>query len=483
MDTLWQDIRFGLRALVKSPGFTAVAVLTLALGIGANTAIFTVVNAVLLRAQPFTEPERLAMVWEHNKLRGRPMNVINPGNYLDWRDQNNVFSGMAAFIDTTANLTDVDDPEQIRVSYATANLFDVLGVKPIMGRTFAPDDDADGQSSVIVISHGFWQRRLGGDPAVVGKQIHLNGQPRTIIGVMPPPFQLHVRAGSFVSEPTEVWLPNQFTEQARVRRGRAWMCVARLKPGVTMEQAHAEMAVMGERLATEYPDFNTNWTVNVVALPEQMTGEIRPALLVLSAAVAFVLLIACANVANLLLARGTAREREIAIRTAMGAGAARVVRQLLTESLLLAVTGGALGLLLAQWGVDALSALAPRALLPAGALALDTPVLSFTLGASLVTGILFGLLPAWMTSRVDLNESLKEGGRGSSAGAHRARTRSVLVVTEVALAVVLLVGAGLLLQSFARLSSVDPGFDSENVLTVRVQLPGAVYRENPRRIE
>ncbi len=483
MERLWQDMKYGARMLVKSPGFTIVAVLTLALGIGANTAIFTVVNAVLLRAQPFDQPERLAMVWEHNKGRGRPMNVISPANFLDWREQNSVFQDMAAFIDTTANLTNVEDPEEMRVTYATVNYFDVLGVKPRVGRTFAPEDDRDGQSSVIVLSHGFWQRRMGSDPSAIGKQIHLNGLPRTIIGVMPPPFKLHVRAGSFVSEPTEIWLPNQFTDQARVRRGRAWMSIARLKPGVTMEQAHAEMEIIGERLAKEYPDFNTNWSVNVVALSEQMTGEIRPALLMLTAAVAFVLLIACANVASLLLARGAAREREIAIRTALGAGRRRVVRQVLTESLLLAGAGGALGLLLAQWGVDTLTAVAPRGLLPGEGLRLDASVFTFTLGASVLTGVLFGLLPAWITSRVDLGDSLKEGGRGTSAGTQRTRARSLFVVAEVSLAVVLLVGAGLLIQSFARLAAVDPGFDADNVLTVRVQLPGAMYREDPKRLQ
>jgi putative ABC transport system permease protein len=496
MDTLWQDVKYGARVLLKSPGFTAVAVLTLALGIGANTAIFSVVNAVLLRAQPFTEPERLAMVWEHNKPRNRPMNVISPANYLDWREQNSVFEEMAAYIDTTANLTGVEDPEEVRVTYATTNFFTVLRAAPQLGRTFVADDvrldttSADGPRAVrtaVVVSHGFWQRRLGGDPAAVNRTIQLNGEPITVVGVMPPAFKLHVRAGSFVSEPTELWMPHMFSEAARQRRGRSWMSIARLKPGVTMQQAHTEMAAMGERLAQEYPDFNKGWTVNVVALPEQMTGEIRFALEILTAAVGFVLLIACANVANLLLARAAAREREVAVRAALGAGAGRVVRQLLTESLLLAVAGGAVGWLVAQWGVDALAALAPRGLLPAGGLALESRVFGFTLGVSLVTGVLFGLLPAWMTSRVNLHESLKEGGRASrsfgTAGAHRARARSIFVVAEVTLALVLLVGAGLLMRSFAKLSAVDPGFRAENVLTLRVQLPGNAYREEPRRIQ
>ena len=483
METLWQDIKYGIRMLARSPGFTAVAVLTLALGIGANTAIFSVVEAVLLRPQPFEQPERLAMVWEANPSRNRAINVINPGNFLDWREQNTVFEQMAAFLDTTANLTNVEDPEELRVTLAGTDFFSVLGVQPLLGRTFTPDDARDGQGEVVVISHGFWLRRMGANPAVVGKQIHLSGLPKTIIGVMPPSFKLHVRAGSFVNAPTELWVPFEFGEGARVRRGRAWMSIARLKPGVTMELAHAEMLTIGARLAQQHPDFNSDWTVNVVTLEKQMTGEIRPALLVLSGAVAFVLLIACANVANLLLARATTRARELAVRMALGAGTGRVVRQLLTESLLLAITGGLLGLLLAQWGVDALAGLAPRGLLPSEGLQLHARVLAFTLGASLLTGILFGLLPAWMMSRVNLIASLKEGGRGSSAGAPHTRARSIFVVAEMSLAVVLLVGAGLLVQSFARLVAVDPGFQTENLVTLRVALPGAMYREDARRVQ
>ena len=481
METLWQDVKFGARVLLKSPGFTAVAVLTLALGIGANTAIFSVVNAVLLRQLPYENPERLVMVWEQNRPRSRMTNTISLANFIDWREQNTVFEQMAAFADWRVNLTSVETPEELPVQIATPNLFSLLGAPPLMGRTFLEDDGKQGQNRVVLLSHGFWLRRMGGDPGVVDKTVLLDGQRYTVIGVMPPDFQLYVRAGSMGRRPAELWLPYVFTEQFRVRRGRFAMAVARLKPGVTLEQARAEMDTIGARLEQQYPDFNKGWGVNLVPLREQVVSEVRLALLVLIGAVGFVLLIACANVANLLLARAAVREREIAIRAALGASRGRMLRQLLTESVLLSVAGGALGFLFALWGLDLLLAVTPEQLLPLGGVRLDGRVLGFTLGIALLTGLVFGLLPALLASRPNLTESLKEGGRGGE-GTRRARARSVLVAAEIALALVLLICSGLMIRSLGRLLEVSTGFDANNLLTVRLSLPGSKYGQDAQRI-
>jgi len=481
MEALWQDVKYGLRMLAKSPGFTAVAVLTLALGIGANTAIFSVVNAVLLRQLPYKDPERLVMVWESYRARGRATNVISLADFIDWRQRNTVFEQMAAFADWSANLTGVETPEEVRIQIASTNLFSLLGVQPMMGRTFLEEDGKEGQNRVVILSYGFWLRRMGGDPGVLDKTILLDGRKYTVIGVMPPGFQLFVRAGTMVPKPAELWLPYVFTEQFRVRRGRFAMAVAKLKPGVTLQQAQAEMNGIATQLEQEYPDFNKGWGVKVVPLREQFVGELRRALLVLSAAVGFVLLIACANVANLLLARAASREREIAIRAALGAGRARMLRQLLTESVLLSVAGGALGVVLALWGTELLLAVTPPELLSLGGVSVDARVLGFTFGVSVLTGIIFGLLPAVLASRPNLNESLKEGGRAGE-GAHRGRARSVLVSAEVALALVLLICSGLLIRSLGRLVAVDPGFDPRNLLTVKMSLPGSKYGTEQQRI-
>ena len=481
--TLVADIKFGVRMLLKSPMMTFVALFALTLGIGANTAIFSVVNAVLLRSFPYKDPEQLALVWEKRQGGRTDQNVINLGNFSDWKDQNQVFSDMAVFFDRSFNLTSDGEPEEITGQYGTTNLFSVLGTNPILGRTFAEDDGGEGQPRVIVLSYGLWQRRFGGDMQIVGRQISVNERPATVIGVMPATFGWHIQRGTQATKPADIWVPFQITNDLRQRRGRFASAVARLKPGVSMDQAQQEMQTIGARLAQQYPDFNTNWGVNVVPLRTQMTGEIRRPLLMLLGAVAFVLLIACANVANLLLARASSRRKEIAVRAGLGASRWRIARQLLTESVILSLVGGTLGVLVAWWGTKALVALSPPQLMdlktrrrqPAGA--------RFTLGLSVLTGIIFGLVPALEATRFNLQDSLKEGGKsvGGSVGSHR--VRNVFVVTQVALALVLLVGAGLLVKSLNRLQSVDTGFNSNNLLAVRLNLLPRKYDTEQKRID
>ena len=482
MTTLLADIRFGVRMLFKSPMMTLIALLALTLGIGANTAIFSVVNAVLLRTFPYSDPERIVLVWEKRQGGRTDQNVINLGNFSDWKEQNQVFTDMAVFFDRTFNLTSDGEPEEVPVQFATTNLFSVLGTNALLGRTFVADDGSDGQPRVV-ISYALWQRRFGGDTNIVGRQITLNEKPTTIIGVLPANFGWHIQKGTQASRPAEIWLPFQLTNDLRQRRGRFASAVARLKPGVSMDQAKREMDTIGARLAQQYPEFNATWGVNVVPLRTQFTGEIRRPLLILLGAVGFVLLIACANVANLLLARASARRKEIAVRAGLGASRWRIARQLLTESVMLSLVGGTLGVLVAWWGTKALVALSPPALINLKTVGVNLPVLAFTLGLSVITGIVFGLVPALEATRFDLHGSLKEGGKnvGGTSGSHR--IRSLFVVTQVALAMVLLVGAGLFIRSLRRLESVDPGFNANNLLTMRVTLPFAKYEEEPKRIE
>src|SRR5215213_1147822 len=483
MTTLIADIKFGVRMLLKSPTMTFVALFALTLGIGANTAIFSVVNGVLLRSFPYQDPERLALVWEKRQGARTEQNVINLGNFSDWKEQNQVFSDMAVFFDRSFNLTSDGDPEEITGQYGTTNLFSVLGTNPILGRTFAEDDGREGQPRSIVLSYGLWQRRFGGDAQIVGRQILLNERPATVIGVMPATFGWHIRRGSRARKPADMWIPLQITNDLRERHGRFASAVARLKPGVSMGQAQHEMQTIGARLAQQYPDFNTGWNVNVVPLRTQMTGEIRRPLLILLGAVAFVLLIACANVANLLLARASARRKEIAVRAGLGASRWRIARQLLTESVILSLIGGTLGVLVAWWGTKALVALSPPQLIDLNRVSVSLPVLAFTLGLSVLTGIVFGLVPALEATRFDLHGSLKEGGKsvGGSVGSHR--LRSAFVVTQVALALVLLVGAGLLVKSLNRLQAVDTGFNPNNLLAVRLNLLPAKYETDQKRID
>ena len=480
METLWQDLKYGVRMLAKSPGFTAVAVIALALGIGANTAIFSVVNAVLIRSLPFRNPDQLVMVWENNRPRNRAQNVISAANYLDWRDQNTVFEQMCAVFDSRTNLTGVDDPEEIPTQVVEPQFFDLLGVNASIGRTFVAEEGVRGQDRVVVLSQGLWKRRFGGDAALIGKTIKLNGRDFTVVGIAPPDFQFLLKGSSLTGKKAELWIPLAFSQNSRIRQGRFMSAVARIKPGVTLAQAQSEMDGIAANLEKQYVDFNTGWGVSLVPLRTQLVGAIRPALLVLLGAVAFVLLIACANVANLLLARAATRQREIAIRTALGAGRWRIVRQLLTEATVLATLGGGFGLLLAMWGVDLLLALTPKDLLGLQKVGVDYNVLGFTLAASVLTGVLFGLAPALEASRPNLNESLKEGGRGAVTGGRSHRLRDLFVVAEIALALVLLIGSGLMIRSFSRLNSVDPGFNAKDLLTVQLLLPISKYGEDPQ---
>jgi predicted permease len=486
LETFLQDVRYGARVLARNTGFTAVAVLTLALGIGANTAIFSVVNELLLRPLPFPDAERIVMVWELRvSPEGREHNVTSRFNFLGWREQSTAFEAMAAFSDQRLGLTGGGgEPEEISVQLATPELFRVLGVKPILGRGITQEDARPDAPQVAVLSHGLWRRRFGGDPQLIGKAITLNGAPFTVAGVLPEGFQWHIRTMSGTGKPAEIWtVLSMPTEGEAASKGRFLSVVARLKPGVSFERAETEMRTVAARLETDEPAYNKGVTVELVPLREQFVGNVRPALLVLFGAVGFVLLIACANVANLLLARAAAREREIALRTAIGAHRTRVVRQLLTESLLLAVLGCLLGLVFAKWGLEALVAISPRDLVNLQGVGLDLPVLALTVIVSLATGILFGLAPALEATRLSLNDALKEGSKGGGGQDTRSRRlRGALVVAEVALALVLLAGAGLLVKSFVRLQGIDTGFETEGVLTAVVSLPLGKYKEDAQLV-
>jgi putative ABC transport system permease protein len=481
MTSFWQDLRYGVRMLARSPGFTLIAVAALALGIGANTALFSVVNATLLKPLPYNQADRLVMVWEHNRPRNKDRNVVSPTNFLDWQEQSTAFEQIAAFYDNRFNLTGAGEPEEIPAQVATGNLFTLLGAEAVLGRTFTNEDAEPGHDNVVVLSYGLWQRRFGGARDVIGKSLALDGQSATIIGVMPDDFKWFIKQNSLIGKPAELWTPTKFTNNNPMR-GRFLSAVARLKPGVSIKQAQSEMSGIAGRLEKERPDFNTGWGVNLVPLREQLVGEIKTSLWVLLGAVGFVLLIACANVANLTLARAASRQKEIAIRTALGAGRWRVMRQLLTESIMLAVLGGAAGLLIALWGVDALVALSPRNLIETGAVGLSLPVLGFTFIISLLTGIIFGLIPALEVSRLNLNETLKETGKSNMGSPRSRRLRNTFVVAEVALALLLLIGAGLMIKSFMRLQDIDPGFKSANLLTMGVSLPETKYREDGQKI-
>ncbi|MGH9936763.1 MAG: ABC transporter permease, partial [Blastocatellia bacterium] len=456
--------------LLKNPGFTLVAIVTLALGIGANTAIFSVVNGVLLSALPYPQPDQLAMVWLDNRRQGIRDDITSYPNFQDWRDQNKTFQGMAGVRSLNFNLTGVGEPEELRAADVSVNFFQLMGVSPARGRGFTAEEEQPGKNKIVVLSHGLWQRRFGGDPGILNKTISLNGESNVVVGVMPPGFQF--------PDKTEMWRPLAPNERARAARGSFWLpVVGRLKPGVTRAQAQADMDLIGRQLERQYPDINAGYGVNVMPLIEQTVGSIRRSLLVLFGAVLFVLLIACANVANLLLARAAARQREVAVRAALGAGRWRIVRQLLTESLLLAVAGGALGVLLAWWGLRLLLDLSPANIPRLENIRLDSLALGFTFGLSLLTGLIFGLAPALQTSHLELSETLKEGGR-TGAGSRRAqRLRSVFIVAEVALTLALLVSAGLLVRSFWRLQQVNPGFKTDHVLTLQLTLPRSKYPE------
>ncbi|MFL6207331.1 MAG: ABC transporter permease [Pyrinomonadaceae bacterium] len=471
MTNIWQDIRYGWRMLWKSPGFTLVALLTVALGIGANTALFSVVNAVLLRPLPVAQPGALVNLWGTNLQGGEPRESASFLNFADWRDQSHVFASVAAYSNTFATLTGGDAPEAIDGLTVSPELFQTLALQPVVGRAFtAQDIQAD--NSPIVISQELWQRRFGARSDIIGQAITLDGRPRTVVGVLPAGFRFPFDA----SNGKDFWTPLDPKDELNVKRGVGYLnVIARLKPGVTLQQAQAELDTIAHRLAEQYPEHDAGRGVQIVTTYEEVVGGVRTALLVLLGAVGFVLLIACANVANLLLARATRRQREIAVRTALGATRWRIVRQLLTESLLLSLAGGVGGLLLALWGVDVLRSALPEDVPRVREIALDGRVLAFTLGVAVVTGLIFGLAPALAAARLDVNEALKESGR-DAGGWRRNRVRSFLVVAEVALSLVLLVGAGLLLKSFVRLREINPGFKPEPVLTYSVALPTAQYQ-------
>jgi putative ABC transport system permease protein len=481
IETLVRDVRYSLRMLRSSPGFSMVAILTLALGIGANTAIFSVVDSVLLRPLPYADPAGLVMVWENSSQHPNPHNTVSPPDFLDWSRRNTVFSGMAAIFDQRANLTGNGLPEEIVLQDVSANFFSVLGVNTVLGAGFTSENGQPGHDNVVVLSFGFWKERYASDHSIVGKTIVLNGHPLSVVGVAPEGFDWFIKDGSLTGAQPQMWspwiIPDAFHDRKNV--GRFMTVVARLKPGVAVTRAQADMNTIAAQIAQEYPDFNGYWGVNVVPLRQQIAGDLRPALLILLGAVVFVLLIACANVSSLLLARASAREREMAVRTAIGASPWRIACQLLTESILLAAIGGGIGVVLAVWGTNALLVASPRNLLDMRSATIDARVLAFAAGSTLLAGLLFGFLPSYISAHSRISETLKEGGRGSSSGKYRGATRSAFVVLQMCLALVLLAGSGLLIRSFIRLVGVDPGFDSNHLLTFKVSLPSSKYRTDP----
>lgn len=481
MENMIQDIRFGFRMLLKSPGFAIVAVIALALGIGANSAIFSVVNSLLLRPLPYEKPEELVLL-NHNYVKTNLKASVSPFGYTHYRDNAKSFSNIAAFTGWAANLTGNGEPERLAGMSASTNFFQTLGAQAAQGRAFAKDEDQQGREKVVILSHQFWQRRFAGDPKLLNSTLTLNGEPYSVVGIMPPGFAYGREVGIVV----DLWRPLAFgTDMLQPTRltSEFLSVVARLKLGVSIQPAQAEMDTIASNLRQQYmPGADaTNWGLLLTPMGEFIVGDIRPLLYLLLGAVGLVLLIACSNVANLLLARGATRQKEMAIRNSLGAGRGRIIRQLLVESMLLALIGGALGLALGYFGLKLLVAVNESMIPRAHELGLDPLVLAFTIGVSLLTGIIFGLLPALQVSRSDLHETLKEGGR-SGTGTGRSRLRSALVVVEMALALVLLVGAGLLLKSFLRVQSVDPGFRPQNLLSMQIALPDTKYREPEKRV-
>ena len=460
LDTVFQDIRYGARTLARSPAFTAAAVLALALGIGANAAIFSVVDAVLLRPLPYESPERLTVILHHGD------GPVSPANFADWRAEAQAFESMGAAEYWTPNVTSIDKPEKLWALHVTPNIFPIMGVAPLLGRTFLAEEGERGEEHEVVLGYSLWQRRFGGDPRTIGQTLMLDGEQYTIVGVMPRGFKF----APFWATRAELWAP--LVLNATSDRGRNSLRVfARLAPGVTLRQAQAELATVTARLERVYP--GTNQDITVQSLKNKVVGDVRPALLVELGAVSFVLLIACANVAHMLLARAAARRQELALRTALGASRARVIRQLLTESLLLALLGGTIGLLLALGGIRALVALSPASIPQVATVGLDARVLAFLLIVSLATGVGFGLAPALRASASDLNDALKQGARGSTEGMRRNRFRSLLMASEFALALMLLVGAGLMIRSVVALQAIDPGFNPHNLLTMVIPVAGS----------
>jgi len=485
MNTLIQDLRYALRQLRKSPGFTATAIIVLALGIGANTAMFSMVYGVMLRSLPFNEPGQLYTLWERNLKMGYEQNPPAAGNFRDWRDRNRVFEQIAAFdASRTFNLAGNNNPERVDGTAASPSLFELLGVKPLFGRTFSLQEDQLGGDNVVLLSYELWQRRFNSDRSIVGKPITVDGKNVTVIGVMPQGFKFPGDTGTvlniFTAPPAQLWVPLALAPRAWSARSAHYLeVIGRLKPGVTPDQAQAEMNSIEQELVKEYPREYIGSDIKLVPLHAQVVGSFRSALLVLFGAVVFVLLIGCANLANLLLSRATSRQREVAIRSALGASRLRLIRQLVTESLALSIAGGTLGVLTAAWGIGMLKLILPSNFPRTSNIHLDGPALIFTALASVATGLVFGLVPAFQASRTHLNESLKEGERGAE-GFGRNRLRGVLVASEIALALILLVGTGLVLRSFVRLQAVDPGFKPDHVLTAEISLPEAQYPDTQK---
>jgi len=471
MSALTQDLRYALRAFRSSPGSTAVAIVVLSLGIGANAAIFSVTNSILFRTLPYHDPGRLVFVWENNRSKGLRSWQLSPADFREFRASSQALDKIGAFEAQSSVLTGGEAPERIEAAAVSPSLFEILGMEPELGRTFRSDEDQPDKNRVCVLSAGLWQRRFGRDPGILGKKLSLDSGSYTIVGIAPAQFQL---PGS----PSELWIP--YTPDRKDflpdNRGiRILNAVGRLRPGISREGAQSELRIVADRLAREYPDSNAGFGVDLVPLREQLVGDLRPTLFMLLAAVLAVLLIACVNVAHLLLVRAGAREREIAVRTALGASASRLVRQLLTESILLALIAGLFGLLVTYWGTWILGKLAPAGLTPTGETTLDVRVLAFTLGVSILTGLAFGLAPALSSARSNLSLALRSSGRGGTSGRARSRLRDVLLVCEVALSAALLIGAGLLIRSLVRLQEVNPGFRPDHVLTMQLSLPPARY--------
>jgi putative ABC transport system permease protein len=473
MSAFLQDLRFALRLLVKNPGFALMAAIIMALGIGANTAIFSIVNKVLLEPLPFRDADRIVQIWHtppQSSFPGMTTFAISPANFLDWQKENHVFDKMALYSGAHFDITGTGKPEAITSGIVSPDFFTALGVEPIHGRLFRPEENNPGQNHEVILSYNFWQTHYGTDPGAVGKTINLDGEPYTVIGVM----------GPAMNKPgfAQMWVPLDLTPaEAAVRNNHNFLALGRLKPGVTLEQAQSEMNTISQRLEQAYPADDKGWGAVLHPLRDETIGDVRPALLMLLGAVAFVLLIACANVANLLLARTFSRRKEIAIRTAMGARRPRIIQQLLGESVLISLIGGALGLVAAHFGIQLLLKLFAGQLPQLGEIGLSFPVLAFTFGLSIVTGFLAGLIPALSMTRGDFNEALKQGLGRTDATSGSSVARSALVVVEVALSLVLLIGAGLMIRSLQKMQAIDPGFDQRNVLTMNVQVSRKLFAD------
>lgn len=484
-NSLFQDISFGVRIFLKKPGFTIAAILTSALGIGAATVIFCLVYSILLRPLPYRQTDELVMLWESNLQKAQLQALVSPPNFLDWREHNKVFVGLAATSFGSYTISGLDEPEIIPSSRVSANLFDLIGVSPVLGRAFTTDDEQQGRNQVVLLSYELWRRRFGSDSDIIGKTITLDNKTCFITGVMPPDFHFPewlAPAGAKSTGRADIWLPLSFNPaQLRARAGRSLGVIGRLRPGVTLAQAQAEMQSIVSELEQRYPD-NTGYGINIVPLREQVVGTIKPALAIFFGAGGFVLLIACVNIANLLLTRSTSRQKEFAIRIAMGSSRYRLIQQLLVESVLLAFAGGIAGILLAYSGVRFIVASMGESLPRSGEIKVDLPVLGFTLLISALTGILFGLVPALQASKADFNEALKESSRSSTDPVGRNRLRRVFAVSEIAFALILLIGAGLMLKSFYRLVMINPGFKPENVITLRIVLPSTKYSETHQQV-